>query len=48
MKLKKARNWIRQICVANTWRDRFAPDPKQLKNKSADLKDPTALVCIIS
>ena len=32
---------VTKIRVVNIRRVRFAPDPKQLKNKSADLKNPT-------
>ena len=48
MKSKKARfeeirpgRSVARFRVVNIQRDRFAPDSTQLKNKSADLKDPT-------
>ena len=52
MNSKKARfeeigsdRFLVRICVVNIRRDRFSPDPRQLKKKkSVDLKDPTDLV----
>ena len=47
-KVKKARfkeirpnSSVASIRVVNIRRNRFAPDPRQLKNISADLKNPT-------